>query len=86
MKANLERDKMSNDQLFEMIAAAKAVEEGRLSIEQLVGSSNKEEVHRKLNEVTKAILSALEQAEGSDDPRLNDLLQEQAVSRIYHYL
>lgn len=76
-------DILNVDDLVEVINDAKAVEEGRQTIDQMIHSSDKEVIRKKLNKVTDTIISALEQAQDSDHPILNELLQDaKVISKI----
>lgn len=79
MKTKTHSDKLNVDDLLEVINDAKAVEEGRQTIDQMINSSDKEVIRKKLNIVTDTIVSALEQAQDSDHPVLNELLQDAKV-------
>ena len=63
------------ESILETISKAKAVEDGRLSVEEMVGATERDEIQERLNTVTDTILDALEQADFANDPRLQELFQ-----------
>lgn len=76
MKAATKASDFDINTVIEVVNKAKAVEEGTSSIEDLLGTSEKNEIQKALNKVTKQIISALEQAQDSDDERLTVLLED----------